>query len=102
MRIILPPDCLFFLIVFTVQPWITLIACISIVVALSIGILFIEITTDPVELWAAPHCRARMEKDFFDRAFGPFYRTAQVFIKPVNNIHVIIHPSICGKKMILE
>lgn len=51
-----------------------------------------EITTDPVELWAAPHSRARSEKDFFDNTFGPFYRTAQIFIKPVTDQNVIHSP----------
>lgn len=48
-----------------------------------------EITTDPVELWAAPHSRSRIEKDFFDDTFGPFYRTAQIFIRPVHPEYVI-------------
>lgn len=56
--------------------------CTGIVVGLSIGIYFIEITTDPVDLWAAPHSRSREEKNYFDSTFGPFYRTAQIFIKP--------------------
>lgn len=47
-----------------------------------------KISTDPVELWAGPHSRSRAEKDFFDDKFGPFYRTAQVFIKPVNKENV--------------
>lgn len=49
-----------------------------------------EITTDPVELWAGPNSRSRAEKDYFDSKFGPFYRTAQVFIKPVNKEIVIL------------
>lgn len=49
-----------------------------------------EITTDPVELWAGPHSRSRAEKDYFDNKFGPFYRTAQVFIKPVSKENVIL------------
>lgn len=49
-----------------------------------------EVTTDPVELWASPNSRSRREKDFFDSKFGPFYRTAQVFIKPTNQENVIM------------
>lgn len=59
------------------------------VVGLSVGVFFMKITTDPVELWAAPHSRSRAEKDYFDDKFGPFYRTAQVFIKPVYKENVI-------------
>lgn len=62
-----------------------------IIIGLSVGIFFMRITTDPVELWAAPHSRSRIEKDFFDETFGPFYRTAQVFIKPHNSEYVRKH-----------
>ena len=41
-------------------------------------------TTDPVDLWAAPHSRARIEKDYFDENFEPFYRTVQIFIRPID------------------
>lgn len=51
------------------------------------------VTTDPVELWASPNSRSRLEKDFFESKFGPFYRTAQVFIKPTNQENVIIMTS---------
>jgi len=47
---------------------------------LSIGIIFLQVTTDPIELWASPTSRSRVEKDFFDSTFRPFYRAAQVII----------------------
>nr|XP_056716077.1 NPC1-like intracellular cholesterol transporter 1 [Euleptes europaea] len=50
------------------------------VVALSSGIVFIQLTTDPVELWSSPDSRARQEKDFYDQNFGPFFRTNQVIL----------------------
>lgn len=80
--------CFFEFVVFTRFPLITLSICTVIVLSLSVGIYFIEITTDPVELWAAPHSRSRQEKDYFDNTFGPFYRTAQIFIKPRNTDYV--------------
>lgn len=49
-----------------------------------------EVTTDPVELWASPNSRSRREKDYFDSKFGPFYRTAQVFIKPTSQENVMM------------
>lgn len=61
----------------------------TLVVGLSVGVFFMKITTDPVELWAAPHSRSRAEKDYFDNKFGPFYRTAQVFIKPIYKENVM-------------
>ena len=47
---------------------------------LGLGILRLEVTIDPVELWAAPTSRSRLEKDYFDESFTPFYRTEQVIL----------------------
>ena len=49
-------------------------------VGLSTGVIYLEVTTDPIELWASPTSRSRVEKDFFDSTFRPFYRTSQVII----------------------
>ncbi|XP_078061277.1 NPC1-like intracellular cholesterol transporter 1 [Mustelus asterias] len=59
-----------------------LVICIAllVVVVLSAGLVFITLTTDPVELWSAPGSRARQEKDFHDANFGPFFRTNQIII----------------------
>lgn len=48
------------------------------VCALGHGIKYLKITTDPVELWAAPNSRSRIEREFFDSNFEPFYRIEQV------------------------
>ncbi|XP_014262096.1 Niemann-Pick C1 protein isoform X2 [Cimex lectularius] len=66
------------------NPWLTLFLGFCVVVALSHGIKYLEITTNPVELWASPHSRARQEKEFFDQNFEPFYRTEQVIISAVD------------------
>ena len=52
---------------------------------LSAGIGWLTVTTDPVEIWAAPQSRSRVEKDFFDKEFRPFYRTSQIIIKAIEN-----------------
>lgn len=65
-------------------------------VGLGYGATKIIIVTDPVELWAAPHSRSRIEKDYFDSRFGPFYRTEQIFIKPKNQANIIL-PTESGK-----
>ncbi|XP_050509778.1 NPC intracellular cholesterol transporter 1 isoform X3 [Diabrotica virgifera virgifera] len=54
------------------------------VVSLGCGIKYLKIITDPVELWASPSSRSRVEKDFFDSHFEPFYRTEQVIIRAIN------------------
>uniref|UniRef100_A0A8C6V3P2 NPC1 like intracellular cholesterol transporter 1 n=1 Tax=Neogobius melanostomus TaxID=47308 RepID=A0A8C6V3P2_9GOBI len=51
-----------------------------VVAAFSTGLMHIELTTDPVELWSAPNSRARQEKDFHDTHFGPFFRTNQLIL----------------------
>ncbi|KYB26017.1 NPC intracellular cholesterol transporter 1 homolog 1b isoform X1 [Tribolium castaneum] len=66
------------------QRIIVLIISILGIIALTVGIIFLDVITDPVELWAAPHSRSRQEKNFFDTNFQPFYRTNQIFIKTVN------------------
>ena len=56
-------------------------ACLLVTGALSVGIIFFDVTTDPVKLWSAPNSQARTEKNYFDKNFSPFYRTEQVIIK---------------------
>ena len=54
---------------------------IAIVASLCSGLHKLEVTTDPIELWASPDSRCRVEKDFFDSQFRPFYRTALVIAR---------------------
>ena len=68
---------------------ITILAIATVVCgAFSAGIIRLEVTTDPIELWAAPDSRARVEKDYFDKNLGPFYRTEQLIITPTNDKQV--------------
>lgn len=48
------------------------------------GIKYLSITTDPVELWASPTSRSRVEREFFDSNFEPFYRIQQMILSPKN------------------
>jgi len=61
-----------------------LVPGILVIVLLACGILNLRIITDPVELWAAPESRSRIEKDYFDKNFEPFYRTEQIIITAKN------------------
>ena len=56
----------------------------AIAIVFTAGMSQMIITTDPVELWADPNSRSRIEKDFFDSNFRPFYRTEMVIIKAKN------------------
>nr|XP_040228141.2 NPC intracellular cholesterol transporter 1 homolog 1b [Anopheles coluzzii] len=79
------------------NPVLILAICSWIVGGLAFGIQYLIITTDPVELWAAPDSRARQEKDYFDSRFSPFYRTEQIFIKPTRQ-EFFIHPTAEGNQ----
>lgn len=61
-------------------PWIVLFLGLCVVVGLGHGIKYINVTTNPVELWASPNSRSRVEREYFDSHFEPFYRTEQVII----------------------
>lgn len=72
------------------NPVLVLAICSWVIGILCYGIFGMIIVTDPVELWASPNSRSRVEKDYYDSRFGPFYRTNQVFIKPINQDYVSI------------
>ncbi|XP_058245455.1 NPC1-like intracellular cholesterol transporter 1 isoform X2 [Hemibagrus wyckioides] len=61
-------------------PKTVIIVCLVAVVAFTTGLMNIELTTDPVQLWSAPNSRARREKDFNDLHFDPFFRTNQLIL----------------------
>ncbi|XP_019716684.1 Niemann-Pick C1-like protein 1 isoform X3 [Hippocampus comes] len=61
-------------------PLMVLLVSAVVVLGFGTGLMFIELTTDPVELWSAPNSRARQEKDFHDKHFGPFFRTNQLIL----------------------
>uniref|UniRef100_A0A3Q2Z477 Niemann-Pick disease, type C1 n=1 Tax=Hippocampus comes TaxID=109280 RepID=A0A3Q2Z477_HIPCM len=66
-------------------PGSVILGSLLLVTASSGGLVYMRITTDPVELWSSPGSQARQEKDYFDSHFGAFYRTAQLIITtPLN------------------
>ncbi|CAD7086055.1 unnamed protein product [Hermetia illucens] len=69
---------------FANHAWFTLLTGVIFVVALGCGIKLLYITTDPVELWASPTSRSRIEREYFDSNFEPFYRIEQLIIKAVD------------------
>ncbi|KAI8034620.1 hypothetical protein M5D96_012582 [Drosophila gunungcola] len=69
------------------HPVLVLALCSWAIAGLAYGIRFMTITTDPVELWAGADSQTRIEKDYFDQHFGPFYRNNQIFIKAINQTY---------------
>lgn len=69
------------------------------VVTLSSGLVYMRITTDPVELWSSPESQARQEKNYFDSHFGPFFRTTQMIITTSVNDSYVYEPYFGGNNV---
>lgn len=74
--------------------WPKAVLCVGVLVAVAIGCgaAMFEVITDPVLLWSSPNSRARLEKDYFDKHFTPFYRTEQLIITRTGNHSKVNHP----------
>ncbi|KAM6989564.1 NPC intracellular cholesterol transporter 1 [Tautogolabrus adspersus] len=77
-------------------PSVVIVGSLILVVASSGGLVYMRITTDPVELWSSPSSQARQEKDYFDSHFGPFFRTVQLIITTPLNDTFLYSPYIGG------
>ena len=62
------------------SPWATFAIMFTLVGLLNIGWKCFGVETDPVRLWVAPDSESKVQKDFFDQNFGPFYRPQQIFV----------------------
>lgn len=49
--------------------------------AMFFGVMKLQLTTDPIELWSSPESRSREHLNYFNSRFGPFYRAAQVYLQ---------------------
>ncbi|XP_004853210.1 Niemann-Pick C1 protein isoform X2 [Heterocephalus glaber] len=58
----------------------------------SSGLVFVQVTTNPVDLWSAPSSQAHLEKKYFDTHFGPFFRTEQLIIQAPNTSKHLYSP----------
>ena len=62
------------------SPWLTFSIVFFFAGLLNVGWKKFEVEIDPVRLWVAPNSESKLQKDFFDQNFGPFYRTEQIFL----------------------
>lgn len=62
------------------KPYLTLALVFTAVGLLNIGWKNFEVEKDPVRLWVAPDSESKIQKEYFDQHFGPFYRPQQIFI----------------------
>uniref|UniRef100_H2Z2C6 SSD domain-containing protein n=1 Tax=Ciona savignyi TaxID=51511 RepID=H2Z2C6_CIOSA len=63
------------------RPLVVLVPTVLVCVALIVGVKFVILTTDPIELWSSPTSRVRQEKDYYDSKFGAFYRTEMIILR---------------------
>ncbi|XP_067887182.1 NPC intracellular cholesterol transporter 1 isoform X2 [Heterodontus francisci] len=63
------------------------------------GLVFMKITTNPVEIWSSPSSQARKEKYYFDTHFGPFFRTEQLIITAPNSSWTTYSPYPSGSNV---
>ncbi|KAI0081680.1 multidrug efflux transporter AcrB transmembrane domain-containing protein [Panus rudis PR-1116 ss-1] len=61
-------------------PWLTSTVMFAVIGLLNLGWEKFDVETDPVRLWVAPDSESKLQKDYFDEHFGPFYRTEQIFV----------------------
>ncbi|KAJ3563392.1 hypothetical protein NP233_g8970 [Leucocoprinus birnbaumii] len=62
------------------HPWLMFAVVFTIMGLLNIGWERFAVETDPVRLWVAPDSESRLQKEYFDTHFGPFYRAQQIFV----------------------
>lgn len=79
------------------HPWKVILLTAAVAMGLSCGIVHLVVTTDPVELWASPGSRSRVEKQYFDDHFQPFYRTEMLIVRPVG-VDPVLQPTPDGVK----
>ena len=49
-------------------------------VALSFGLLALDIDSDPDTIWVPPTSPLSLQRTYFDAAFDPFFRISQVIV----------------------
>ena len=62
------------------KPYLTFALTFTAVGLLNIGWKNFQVEKDPVRLWVAPDSESKIQKEYFDEHFGPFYRPQQIFI----------------------
>jgi Niemann-Pick C1 protein len=71
-------------------PLSVIFVCLIVCSALISGFaLYFSVITDPVELWSPKNSDTRLNKNFYDSHFRPFYRTTQIIIRPTSTDYVL-------------
>ena len=72
------------------SPFLTFALVFTVVGLLNLGWKKFEIETDPVRLWVAPDSESKLQKEYFDEHFGPFYRAEQIFVTKPQGISSVL------------
>ncbi|TFK55884.1 multidrug efflux transporter AcrB transmembrane domain-containing protein [Heliocybe sulcata] len=62
------------------SPWLIFALVFLATGLLNLGWKKFQVETEPVRLWVAPDSESKLQKEYFDEHFGPFYRPEQIFI----------------------
>ncbi|KAI9574905.1 patched family-domain-containing protein [Boletus coccyginus] len=73
------------------SPFLTFSLVFTAVGLLNLGWKKFDIETDPVRLWVSPDSESKLQKEFFDEHFGPFYRAQQIFVTNAPNLSTENH-----------
>ena len=68
------------------KPYLTFALVFTVVGLLNIGWKDFQVEKDPVRLWVAPNSESKIQKEYFDEHFGPFYRPQQIFITSASTL----------------
>ncbi|QPG73197.1 hypothetical protein FOA43_000504 [Brettanomyces nanus] len=61
-------------------PWHVICVTLTIATIICSFIYKLQLERDPIHLWVSPEANAYKQKDIFDKSFGPFYRSEQLFV----------------------
>lgn len=62
------------------KPWHTLAWCSVVVLLATLGIIRLQVITEPAKLWVGPDSQAAAEKEAYESSFGSFYRISQLIL----------------------
>ena len=75
------------------SPFLTFSLVFTVMGLLNLGWQRFDIETDPVRLWVAPDSESKLQKEYFDEHFGPFYRPQQIFVTALSDPPITIDSS---------
>lgn len=79
------------------SPALTFAVVFLVIGLLNLGWRDFAIETDPVRLWVAPDSESKLQKEYFDEHFGPFYRPQQIFVTaaaPTTSSHLTTNQTV--------